>query len=92
MESVYCFGGKDKDGNSTKILRKLNYCQQLNTPTGWDVVEANGKYPHPCHNHTLEYLKKIQGIVLLGGLRDVRINGSLESGDIYVYYPSMNMW
>lgn len=31
------------------------------------------------HNHTIEYLKKVNGIVVIGGMRDIIINGTLES-------------
>lgn len=58
-EQVFSFGGKDREGNSTNILRKLVYCTSNNSPSTWEVITPNGIVPPPCHNHTLEYLKKL---------------------------------
>ena len=59
LDSIYCFGGKDADGNSVNYMRKLSYCSSNNTPLSWDIIETVGKGPYPMHNHTMEYLRKV---------------------------------
>ncbi|CAD8190254.1 unnamed protein product [Paramecium octaurelia] len=92
LDNIYSFGGKDADGNSVNVMRKLSYCSSNNTPLSWDVVETVGKGPYPMHNHTIEYLRKVQGIAVIGGLRDFIVNGTLESDEYFIFYPTLNLW
>ncbi|CAK67427.1 unnamed protein product (macronuclear) [Paramecium tetraurelia] len=92
VETIYCFGGKNQDGNSTNIMKKLIFYPNTTTAIAWETVQTEGKPPMPCHNHTMEFIKKIQGIVILGGQRDQIINGCLESSECFIFYPSINLW
>ncbi|CAD8098633.1 unnamed protein product [Paramecium primaurelia] len=92
QDLIYSFGGKDSDGNSVNTIRKLTYCSFNNIPLSWDIVECTGKAPPPMHNHTIEYLRKIQGIAVIGGLRDFILNGTLESDQYYIFYPHLSLW
>ncbi|CAD8180513.1 unnamed protein product [Paramecium octaurelia] len=92
QELIFSFGGKDAEGNSVNTIRKLTYCSFTNIPLSWDLVECTGKAPPPMHNHTIEYLRKVQGIAVIGGLRDFIQNGTLESDQYYIFYPHLNLW
>ncbi|CAD8132047.1 unnamed protein product [Paramecium octaurelia] len=91
-EIIYSFGGKDQTGNSTNFIKKLLFYPNTTTAIAWETIQAGGKPPLPCHNHTMEYIKKIQGIIILGGQRDDLINGSLESNQCFIFYPQLNLW
>ncbi|CAD8110341.1 unnamed protein product [Paramecium sonneborni] len=92
QDIVYSFGGKDAEGNSVNTIKKLNYCSFNNIPLSWDVIECKGIAPPPMHNHTVEYLRKVQGIAIIGGLRDFILNGTLESDQYFIFYPHLNLW
>ncbi|CAK94261.1 unnamed protein product (macronuclear) [Paramecium tetraurelia] len=92
QELIFSFGGKDAEGNSVNAIRKLTYCSFTNIPLSWDLVECTGKAPPPMHNHTVEYLRKVQGIAVIGGLRDFIQNGTLESDQYYIFYPHLSLW
>lgn len=63
-EGIYVFGGKSETG---EILNTLKILKVGDKPAKWIVPETTGKPPLPRMQHTMDYYRKLNCLVVFGG-------------------------
>lgn len=71
-DGVYCFGGKNDNGEFLEGMRVLN--MELNgngelLPREWVKIRTEGICPKPRINHSMNLLPRLSAICIIGGYK-----------------------